>query len=381
MSVNKDKKTGKWYYSGKYKDITGKYHDYKKRGFDKKSDAKIAEEKFLSKIRGPLSRITLDSLVEMYADEYMAFNVKESTLVGDESYYYNHIKEVFGDKFVDEIASSDIEQFKVHMIHKPKLDRQGNAAGHYAAQTVNHALSVLSKYLTYAVKKGRLLYNPAISVKKYKDIEAIKKNSEEANFWEQSEYDEFLDHVDSTYWRDVFEFLYGTGVREGELFALTWDRIDLENDKVIIATNITSKTKSKGIKVTTVKNTHSDRSIDLQTYLHDMLKARYEVASKLDGFTSQYYVFGDINPLSRSTLARHLDRYIALAGVKRITPHGFRHSHASALIVAGVDDTLIAERLGHTVTELRKTYAHIYTKQRKDLKQTLDLLYGNNRKP
>ena len=40
MSVHKDEKTGKWYYTGKYRDLAGKRHDYKKRGFKTKKEAK-----------------------------------------------------------------------------------------------------------------------------------------------------------------------------------------------------------------------------------------------------------------------------------------------------------------------------------------------------
>ena len=61
---------------------------------------------------------------------------------------------------------------------------------------------------------------------------------------------------------------------------------------------------------------------------------------------------------------------------KRITPHGFRHSAATFLIQNRVDDTLIAERLGHTVNELRKTYAHVYKSMRNDMKNKLNELYS-----
>lgn len=377
MSVNKDKKSGKWYYSGKYKDIKGNYHDYKKRGFRLEREAKAAEEKFLSKINGPLVRVTMDSLVEMYAEEYEAFNVKESTLIGDECYYNNHIKEIFGSKFVDEIEPSDIEQFKVHMVRKPRLDKEGNIKGVYAERTINHALSVLSKYLSYAVKKGRIKHNPGHTVTKYKNSETvIKKSAKKENFWEEKEYDKFLSSVDDPYWHDVFEFMFGTGVREGELFGLTWDSIDLDDSKIYIEQNITSKTRAKGVKITTTKNANSNRAIDMQQYLHKLLSDRLNGAKKLDGFSGEYFVFGDIRPMARSTLAKRLDDYITKAGVKRITPHGFRHSHATMLILAKVDDTLIAERLGHTVAELRKTYAHIYEKQRANLKNVLDDIHN-----
>lgn len=88
-----------------------------------------------------------------------------------------------------------------------------------------------------------------------------------------------------------------------------------------------------------------------------------------------YFVFGDIRPMSRTDLARKLEMYINISGVKRITPHGFRHSHASFLIMNGIDDSLIAERLGHTVSELRKTYAHIYTEKQEEMKAKLDAIF------
>ena len=71
-----------------------------------------------------------------------------------------------------------------------------------------------------------------------------------------------------------------------------------------------------------------------------------------------------------------LEDYIEKSGVPRITPHGFRHSHASYLIRSRqIDDQLIADRLGHTVEELHRTYAHIYDESRGDLKSVLDKLF------
>lgn len=371
MSVNKDKKSGKWYYSGKYKDLEGNYKDYKKRGFTRKSEAKAAEEVFLSKLGVGKHRITLDSLVELYSEEYRAFNVKEATLVGDESYYKNHIKEIFGDKYIDDISTSDVEHFKIHLINKrkPKSDEG------YAEQTINHALSVFSKYLSFAVKKGRLSINPCSNVKKYRNTTKIKKHKHNENFWEDHEYIQFLSIIKDDYWICVFEFLYGTGLREGELFALSWKDMDFKKSEIHISKSLTSKTKDYGPKVTSVKNINSHRHIDLQRYLSELLLKRYNKVSKTDGFTDDYFIFGDIKPMSRSTLSRYLDKYIEIANVKRITPHGFRHSHATSLIIAGVDDTLIAERLGHTVYELRNTYSHIYKSQREDLKNTLDNMH------
>ena len=47
-------------------------------------------------------------------------------------------------------------------------------------------------------------------------------------------------------------------------------------------------------------------------------------------------------------------------GVKRITPHGMRHSFASNLLMAGVSDVKVARWLGHADTKMvHKTYGHL----------------------
>ena len=63
------------------------------------------------------------------------------------------------------------------------------------------------------------------------------------------------------------------------------------------------------------------------------------------------------------------------SGVKKITVHGLRHSHASYLLSNPmISELLIADRLGHSVEMLRNTYAHVYEKSRKNLIDFIDKL-------
>lgn len=80
MSVHKDEKTGKWYYTGKYRDLAGKRHDYKKRGFKTKKEAKAVEDAFLLKIKGGQGRIKMNALIELYHQE-MKSAIKYSTII------------------------------------------------------------------------------------------------------------------------------------------------------------------------------------------------------------------------------------------------------------------------------------------------------------
>lgn len=363
MSQRKDTNSGLWYYYGV---VPGTKNQYKKRGFKTKRDAKEAEDAFRKSIGyGVDHGITLDKIVKMYAENQAGRSVKESTLVGDEAYYNNHIKERLGKMKVVRITAPVVSAWQTELSMKKKPD-----GSLYAARTINHAKNVLSKYLTYAVEKGYITSNPCRDVKSIRTPEVMIDKV--INFWEYEEFKYFIRFVDDQYWNDVFTFMYATGVREGELFALQWKDINFVIGTCNISKSITNKTKSKKYKITTPKNRNSVRVIDLQKNLCEMLKRRYIEQSKKDGFKNSYFVFGDITPLSRSHLARHLDYYINLSGVTRITPHGFRHSHVSYLVNNGVDDSLIAERLGHTVSEMRETYTHIYKSARRSMKDILD---------
>lgn len=369
MAQRKDTTTGTWYYYGWYPGKDGKRKSYKKRGFRTKPEAKRAEALFrLSMTDQGDQSVTLDMIVELYAENAASHEVKESTLVGDEKYYNNHLKERLGDYKVRDITTRVVSSWQESMAKKKKKDGTP-----YSPATINHAKNVLSKYLSYAVRSGYIEHNPVHNVKGLKAPETLEKV---INFWEDDEFKYFIDFVDDPYWYAVFTFLYGTGLREGELFALQWSDINLAKGTCSITKSVTNKTKSGKYKITTPKNRASVRTIDLQGSLCKLLRERYAVESQKDGFTPAYYVFGDVHPLSRSHLARNLDSYIVKSGVPRITPHGFRHSHVSYLVNNGIDDSLIAERLGHSVKELRETYTHIYKAARKSLKDILDQLYN-----
>ena len=371
MAIKKVGRSNYAYY-GRYKKFDGSYKNYYKSGFSTVKAAKNAEEAFRLGISNNDQDITFDELVKMFGERSVSMNIKESTLIGHESYYNNHIRGFFGDKNISSITPGMIEIWKMEMIKKKTVDGKP-----YSSRTINHAKSTLSRYLSYAEQLNIISYNPCRKVSDYiNQSEIIKRNEDEKNFWEHEEFKKFIVCVDDPYWNLVFTFMYETGVREGELFALTWNDIDFKNGIVTINKSITSKTKQKGYAITTPKNTNSIRKIDLSDTLLERILNRFEKEKKKDGFTLKYFVFGDIRPLSRTQLARFLDKYIMESGVKRITPHGFRHSHATFLIQNRIEDTLIAERLGHTVNELRKTYAHVYKSMRNDMKNKLNELYS-----
>ena len=74
------------------------------------------------------------------------------------------------------------------------------------------------------------------------------------------------------------------------------------------------------------------------------------------------------------TVAVHLKAYCMEAGVTVITPHGFRHSHASMLIKRQVPINAVASRLGDTVAEVMRTYSHCYKEQDSEIAALLETI-------
>lgn len=367
MAVKKDEKHGTWYYYGRYTDALGNKKQYKKRGFKTKKEAKEAEQRFLLDPNSQ-SSMTLDDIVDLYMNREQVHGLKKSTLYTNKETYDNHIKPAFGNKKVSAITVNAVELFVIHL--RTAKNTNGKTLNY---QTINHIKGTLSKFLNYALRLGLIKVNPCTLVPN------VKPNQDETtrrdNFWELSEFDKFIKSVDSVKWQDIFYFLFETGVRKGELIALQWQDISFADCKVSINKTVTYRTNKKGPSLTPPKTKRSIRTIDLPDSLTNRLRQRYERESKKDGFNDQYFVFGDIRPMATGTLNYNLKKYIAKSGVKPITVHGFRHSHASLLIERGISDVLIAERLGHSVSELHKTYAHIYESRRDDMCKKLNNIF------
>ncbi|HKA04177.1 MAG TPA: tyrosine-type recombinase/integrase [Acidimicrobiales bacterium] len=64
-------------------------------------------------------------------------------------------------------------------------------------------------------------------------------------------------------------------------------------------------------------------------------------------------------PVDRNMLSAAMRAATKTAGLDAVTWHDLRHHHASMLLSAGVSPALFAERLGHDLQTLPRTYAHV----------------------
>ena len=356
MPVYKDKKSGKWYYEFSYQTITGETRRRKKRGFELKKDAKDAEA--LEKIKlkdAPPSSMTFGQLYEIYLEAK-----HHEWLPGSESSVRDHIDihvmPTFSEMRIDEITTKQIESWKLDMYSKERETSKGPQQ--YAITTLNNIRRDFSAVFNYAINHQLLQFNPVKAVPGFKDPN-IMEESIEKQIWTPEEFSQFMDVVDSEIWYVFFAFLWVTGVRIGEAQGIMYRDIDFKNNRVVICKSIYTKQKGKSYVINPTK-TKKTRIIELPGDFVELLKPYFERGTKIDGWTADKFLFGFDRPLPNSTIDRARNKYIELAGVKIISSHGFRHSHATYLLANGIDIKSVSQRLGHKdVHETLNTYVHV----------------------
>ena len=229
---------GTWSFYGKLpKDENGIRKNYKRRGFKSKKAAKLAEAEFLKQYNhiSP-TRLKLDDLIVEYHKD-APNHIKLSTIKAYKRFEKYVISPSFGNRYIDDITTLEITRWINEILQNGYNDRA------YGESSTRNILLHLSGLFTYAVDHDWLQKNPCHKVKPPKDPnKIIKKQSCEENFWEIEQYHKFINTVEDEYKRDIYEFMFLTGLRIGEFCALQWRDVDLINNKLRISKSLSAIT-------------------------------------------------------------------------------------------------------------------------------------------
>lgn len=348
MPVYKDKERGTWYCSFYYTDWQGSRRLKKKRGFKTKREALAWEDDFLHKMTRSCD-MTFASMVEIYMAD-METRLRANTMNTKRYLVELRILPFFGKLKLNEITPAHVRKWQSEILAE-------NVAPTYA-KTINNQLSAI---LNYAVKYYGLQSNPARSAGSMG-----KKDAEEMKFWTVDQFNEFIRCVPKMPARVGLSIMFWTGIRIGELLALSPSDIDLE------AKTLTVKKSFQMIDgkevITEPKTPRSRRVIPLPNKLCNEIRA-YENALYEPDQNDRLF------PYTKHYFSKQLAKGCEESGIERIRIHDLRHSHASLLIHLGFPILLVSERLGHEdVQTTLKTYGHLYPSVNSDAVTVLDKL-------
>ena len=236
-------------------------------------------------------------------------------------------------------------------------DESGKPYSQTYLKCINNQLTAI---FNYAVKYYGLKENPC-----HKAGSMGKKHADEMLFWTRQEFQTFIEVMkDRPASYTVFMTMYFTGIREGELLALTPSDIDFE--KKTLTVNKSYQRLGREDIITTPKTPKSNRTLPIPDGLCTCLQ---EYMSHCYGLQKDDRLF----PYTKSFLYHEMEYGCKASGVKRIRVHDIRHSHASLLVEMGFSPLLIAERLGHEkVQTTMDTYSHLYPNKQVEVARQLD---------
>ncbi|MFH6648560.1 tyrosine-type recombinase/integrase [Streptococcus suis] len=297
-------------------------------------------------------------LADLWLESYR-LTVKPQTYEQSKRMLYNHLIPVFGALKLSKLSVSYIQAF---------INDLSTKLVHYA---VVHSIN--RRVLQYGVSLQLLPFNPArdiiIPKQPKKENQAIKFIASEdlkalLGYMEKlsnQKYGHYFDYV-------LYSVLLATGCRFGEVVALEWSDIDLENGTISITKNYNRLLKLLG----TPKSKAGIRTISIDKKTVNMLRLYKNRQRQLfleAGARVSSVVFATPTKEYQNLATRQesLDRRCAESGIPRFTFHAFRHTHASLLLNAGISYKELQYRLGHaTLAMTMDIYGHLSKDKEKE---------------
>lgn len=353
MPVFKNDTNGTWYVMARYVDWRGDRKQKCKRGFATKKEAQEWERIFHQQNASDLD-MSFEAFTELYIRDIKG-RLKENTWLTKEHIIKTKILPYFQNRKISEITSKDVRAWQNELL--AYRDEKGKPYSQTYLKTVHNQLSAI---FNHAVRYYDLRSNPAA-----KAGNMGKEQAGEMLFWTKAEYLKFSEAMmDKPLSYYAFEMLYWTGIREGELLALTPADFDFEKQTVRINKSY-QRLHGEDI-ITTPKTPKSNRTIQMPEFLcgemQDFFKQSY-------GLKKKERIF----PITKSYLHREMDRGSKEAGVKRIRIHDIRHSHVSLLIDMGFSAVAIADRVGHESIEITYRYSHLFPSKQVEMANKLNM--------
>lgn len=339
MPAYKDKKRNTWYANFYYQDWTGERKHKCKRGFKTQREAKDYERNFLDQ-QSKSSDILFSSLIENYLED-MEYRLKPTTMKNKR--YLIELKLI---PYFGKLKICDVDTIAVRKWQNILLTSSDENGKPYSATYIRTINNQLSAVLNYAVKHYKLASNPCRAAGVIG-----KSKAEKMSIWTKEQFEIFITHINKSAMKLAFDVLFYTGMRSGELLALTPEDI-LPEKRINICKNYAMV---NGVEMFLVPKTpRSKRCIAIPDFLYDELQ---EYMARLYECEPDKRIFY----FTKHALEKEIKRKAETADLPIIRVHDLRHSHASLLIEMGFDILEVSERLGHeSVQTTWDTYSHLY---------------------
>lgn len=178
----------------------------------------------------------------------------------------------------------------------------------------NDIYKFLKSILNFGVKWHNLNFQAVYNkMTKFQDPNEHRK---EMAYYTYEEFKKFISYEENLRWRCVFEILYYSELRKGELKGLIWKDIYFDKKVLSVKKQIVQRNNRVQFEFSDTKTRDSRRIVLITKVLLNDLKMMKSEAKKMPGFNDNFFVAGDALPVCSNTLTNHKNVNCKLANVK-----------------------------------------------------------------
>lgn len=314
-------------------------------------------------------KTTVKELMEKWLEEQRSV-IKQSTYAHYSYLLEKHIYPDLGSCYVSSVNNQSLDAFLKNKLMYGRLDGRGGLS----AKTVSDIRSLLKSGFSYALEQG---YSCEITGKLYYPKQR-KPRTKILTRQEQLRLEQYLSQNPEPLELGILTVLY-SGLRIGEICALTWGDVNFENGTISVSKTLTriqdrsgQRSSKTRLFIDRPKTESSVRIIPLPTAILELLK-RNRLGKQI------YLLTGTESWLEPRLCLMKYKKILERAGLEPCTFHTLRHTFATRCVEAGFDAKSLSEILGHAnVNTTLQRYVHPTLDQKKIQMERLLHLNGQN---
>ncbi len=304
--------------------------------------------------------IKLDDWFKRWMEVYKEKSIRPNTKREYTHIYYKNISPYIGHRKINSIVKSDIQQLiDIAYDSNYKYERQSKIK------------VVLLDVFQRALEDDLIIKNPVkgINLRSDKEIKAKALTL--------SEQKTFFEYCKNTFYDNLFNVAVNTGLRPGELFALTEDDINIDEgyidvNKTLVYQKYLTDTR-KEFHIEEPKTKQSYRKVPINSVCKDYLLKQFElkkvVSQKRPKEQNSYLFVSKFNtPLNSQMYSDAIRAIIKQINLTRsfdnefevFSGHALRHTFATRCIENGIQPKVVQSYLGHASLKMTMDlYVHV----------------------
>ncbi len=300
--------------------------------------------------------ITLSQWFKSWIEIHKYKVIRNNTKMYYTQLFSKHIEPSLGKRKL-----KDITQLNIKALLK-ELDQKG-----YHYETKNKVRIMLLDMFDKAMIDNYVLKNPC------KGIRLARDEKKDMRVFSREEQMEFFECSKGTFYDNLFVVAVSTGLRQGEICALTWDDIDFEKKEISVTKTLLYQKlegdTQKEFHLNPPKTRTSKRTVPISRQCEMALKKQYiqrnnvmarKSAKPLAGFENLLFTTKFGTPICDQILIDAIRRIVdeinlcrdELEQFEMFSSHCFRHTFATRCFEAGIQPKTVQTYLGHATLQM-----------------------------